>query len=124
MFLRLLLMFIILLVVGIMVSSNCSRFLVFRMWVSIVAVNVNTNFFVFGGNDKADLVSMCCNDVYSFCVGVFIIFLEVNPDIFFFYNQCKDIYIFCPFTEFTFWSFQMFLVSPFIYMVIRARCKV
>ena len=52
------------------VSSNCSLFLVFHMWVSIVVVSVRVSFFVFGGSDKDDIVRICCNGVFCFCVRV------------------------------------------------------
>ena len=58
------------LVAGIIVSSNCSLFLVFNMWVSIVVVSVRGSFFVFGGSGKDDIVRICCNDVFCFCVRV------------------------------------------------------
>ena len=61
-------MLIVVFVVGMIASSNCSRFLVFQICVSTVVVNVSTSSFVFGGNDTAECVSMCCNCVYSFCV--------------------------------------------------------
>ena len=52
-------------------SSNCSLFLVFHMWVSIVVVSVRVSFFVFGGSDKDDIVRICCNDLlFCFCVRV------------------------------------------------------
>ena len=54
-------MFVITLVVGMIISSNCSLFLVFDMWVSIVAVSVTVSFFGFGGSDKDDIVRICCS---------------------------------------------------------------
>ena len=63
MFLRSFLMLIIVFVVGMIVSSYCSRFPV-----SIVMVSVKTSFLVFDGNDAAECVSMCCNGVDSVCV--------------------------------------------------------
>ena len=65
------LILIIMLVAGMIASSNCSLFLDFHMWVSIVSVSVRVNFFVFGGSDKDDIVRMCCNGVFCFCVRVF-----------------------------------------------------
>ena len=62
------LIFMITLVAGMIVSSNCSLFLVFHMRVSIVVVSVS--FFVFGGGDKGDIVRICCNGVFCFCVRV------------------------------------------------------
>ena len=62
------LILLIVFVVGMMVSSNCSRFLVFHICVSIVVVSVSTSFLAFGGNDLADMVRICCTDVYSFCI--------------------------------------------------------
>ena len=59
---------IIVFVVGIIVSSNFSQFLVFQVCVSIVMVSVSKSFFVFGDNDKADIVRICRKGVYSFCV--------------------------------------------------------
>ena len=64
-------MFIIVLVVGMIVLSNCSLFLVFQIWVGIVTVNVKTSFFVLDGSDNADIVNICCNGVYS----LFVMFL-------------------------------------------------
>ena len=59
------------LVAGMIVSSNCSLFLVFHMWVSIVVVSVRVSFFVFGGSDKDDIVRICCNGLlFCFCVRV------------------------------------------------------
>ena len=53
------------------VSSNCSLFLVFHMWVSIVVVSVRVSFFVFGGSDKDVIVRICCNGLlFCFCVRV------------------------------------------------------
>ena len=63
-------MFRITLVAGIIVSSNCSLFLVFHMWVSIAVVSVRVSFFVFGGSGKDDIVRICCNGVFCFCVRV------------------------------------------------------
>ena len=57
------------LVAGMILSSNCSLF-VFHMWVSIVVVIVRVGFFVFGGSDKDDIVRICCNGVFCFCVRV------------------------------------------------------
>ena len=62
------LILIIVFVVGIIVLSNCSRFLVFQIYVSIVMVSVSKIFFVLDDNDKVDIVKICCNGVYSFCV--------------------------------------------------------
>ena len=62
--------FMITLVAGIIVWSNCSLFLVFHMWVSIVVVSVWVSFFVFGGSGKDDIVRICCNGVFCFCVRV------------------------------------------------------
>ena len=64
------LIFMITLVAGMIVSSNCSLFLVFHRWVSIVVVIVRDSFFVFGGSDKDDIVSIYCNGVFCFCVRV------------------------------------------------------
>ena len=64
------LIFMITLVVWMIISSNCSLFLVFHMWVSIVVVRVRVSFFVFGGSDKDDIVRICCNGVFCFCVRV------------------------------------------------------
>ena len=58
------------LVAGMIASSNCSLLLVFHMWVSIVVVSVRVTFFVFGGSDKDDIVRICCNGVFHFCVRV------------------------------------------------------
>ena len=62
MFFRSFLILMIVLVVGMMVSSNCSQF------VSIVAVNVSTSFLVFGGSDMAHMVRTCSIGAYSFCI--------------------------------------------------------
>ena len=70
MFFSSLLIFTIKLAAGMIVSSNCSLFLVFHMWVGIVVASVRASFFVFGGSDKDDIVRICCNDVFCFCVGV------------------------------------------------------
>ena len=43
------------LIAGMIVSSNCSLFLVFH-WVRIVIVSFRIGFFVFGGSDKDDIV--------------------------------------------------------------------
>ena len=59
-------------------SSSCSLILVFRMWVSIVVVSVRASFFVFGGSGKDDIVRICCNGVFCFCI----IFLEILPNFF------------------------------------------
>ena len=64
------LIFMMTLVAEIIVSSNCSWFLVFHMWVSIVVVSVRFCFFVFGGSDKDYIVRICCNGVFCFCVRV------------------------------------------------------
>ena len=40
------------------------------MWVSIVVVSVRVSFFVFGGSGKYDVVRICCNEVFCFCVKV------------------------------------------------------
>ena len=61
------LIFMITLVAGMIA---CSLFLVFHMWVSIVVVSVRVSFFVFGGSDKDDIVRICCNGVFCFCVRV------------------------------------------------------
>ena len=58
------------LVAGMVVSSNCSLFLVFHMWVSVAVVSVRVSFFVFDGSDKDDIVRVCCNGVFCFCVRV------------------------------------------------------
>ena len=58
------------LVAGMIVSSKCSLFLVFHMWVSIVVVSVRVSLFVSGGSDKDDIVRICCNGVFCFCVRV------------------------------------------------------
>ena len=58
------------LVAGMIISPNCSLFLVFHMWVSIVVVSVRVSFFVFGGSDKDDFGRICCNGVFCFCVRV------------------------------------------------------
>ena len=65
MFFRLFLILIIVFVVGMMVSSNCSRFLVFQICVSIVVVSVSTSFLVFGVNDMADMVRELWLDSYG-----------------------------------------------------------
>ena len=70
MFFSLFLIFMITLVAGMIVSSNCSLFHVFHMWVSILVVSVRVSFFVFGGSDKDDIVRICCNGVFCFCVRV------------------------------------------------------
>ena len=44
------------LVAGTIVSSNCSLFLVFHMWVSIAVVSVRVSFFVFGVSEKDDIL--------------------------------------------------------------------
>ena len=54
---------IIVFVVDIIVSSNCSLFLVFHICVSIVVVSVRTSFLVFGSNDIADVDKMCCSGI-------------------------------------------------------------
>ena len=64
------LIFTITLVAGMIVTSNCSLFIVFHMWVNIVVVSVRVSFFVFGGSDKDDIVRICCNGVFCFCVRV------------------------------------------------------
>ena len=61
-------MFIIALVVGMIVLSNCSLFFVFQIWVSIVTVNVKISFLVLDGNDNAGIVNICCKGVYSLFV--------------------------------------------------------
>ena len=61
-------MLMIVLVLGMMVSSNYSRFLVFQICVNIVVVSVSTSFLVFDGSDMADIVRICCIGVYSFCI--------------------------------------------------------
>ena len=58
------------LVAGMIVSSNCSLFLVFHILVSIVVVSVRVSLFVFGGSDKYDIVRIYCNGVFCFCVRV------------------------------------------------------
>ena len=40
------------------------------MWVSIVVVSVRVSFFVFRGSGKYDVVRVCCNEVFCFCVKV------------------------------------------------------
>ena len=62
--------FVVTLVARMIVSSNWSLFLVFHMWISIVVVSVRVCFFVFGGSDKDDIVRICCNGVFCFCVRV------------------------------------------------------
>ena len=52
------------------VSSNGSLFLVFHVWVSIVVDTVGVHLFVFGGSDKDDIVRICCNGVFCFCIRV------------------------------------------------------
>ena len=64
------LIFVITLVAGMIVLLNCSLFLVFHVWDSIVVVSVRVSFFVFGGSDKDDIVRICCNGVFCFCVRV------------------------------------------------------
>ena len=81
-------MFIIVLVVVMIVLSYYGLFLVFHIWVSIAMVNVRTSFLVLGGSDNADIVNICCNDVYSFLVRFF------NSFAF----SIKMIYILCLFT--------------------------
>lgn len=61
-------MFMVVLVSGIIVLPNCSLFLVFYIWLSIVMVNVETNFLILGGIDKTEIVNIYCNSVYSFSV--------------------------------------------------------
>ena len=61
------LIFMITLVAGMIA---CTLFLVFHMCVSIVVVSVRVSFFVFGGSDKDDIVRICCNGVFCFCVRV------------------------------------------------------
>ena len=51
---------------GMIVLSSCGLFLVFHVWVSIVMVNVRTNFLVLVGSDNGDIVNICCNGVYYF----------------------------------------------------------
>ena len=58
------------LVSGMIVSSNGSLFLVFHVWVSIVVDTVGVHLFVFGGSDKDDIIRICCNGVFCFCVRV------------------------------------------------------
>ena len=62
------LIFLITLVAGMIVSSSCSLFLVFHMWVIFVVVSVRVSFFVFGASDKDDSVRICYNGVFCFCV--------------------------------------------------------
>ena len=64
------LIFVITLVAGMIVSSNCSLFLVFHMWVSIVVVSIRVSFFIFGDSDSDFGVRICCNGVICFCVRV------------------------------------------------------
>ena len=66
MFFKLYFTFIIVLVGGIVVLSNCSLFLVFRIWESIAIVNVSTTFLVLGGHDNAKIVNMCCSEAVCF----------------------------------------------------------
>ena len=40
----------------------------FHIWVSILMVNVRTNFLVLVGSDNSDIVNICCNGVYYFFV--------------------------------------------------------
>ena len=61
-------MLIIVGVVGMIVSKNCNRFLLFQMCVSIVVVSVITSYLVLGGDVMADMVNMCCSGVYSVSV--------------------------------------------------------
>ena len=61
---------VITLVAAMIVSSNCSFFLVFHMWVSIVVVSVRVSFFVFGASHKGNIARICCNGVLCFCVRV------------------------------------------------------
>ena len=61
-------MFITVLVVSMIVLLNCSLFLVLHIWVGIAMVKVNIIFLVLDGSDNADVVNMCCNDVYYFLV--------------------------------------------------------
>ena len=53
-------------VAGMIISSSCSLFLIFHMWVSIVVVSARVSFFVFGVSDKDDIVRICCNGVFIF----------------------------------------------------------
>ena len=66
MFFSSILILVITLVAGMIVSTNCSLFLVFHMWVSIVVVSVRVSFF--GGSDKDDIVRICCIGAFCFCV--------------------------------------------------------
>ena len=52
------------------ITSNCSLFLVFHMWVSIVVVSVRVSFFVFDSSNKDDIVRICCNGVFCSYVRV------------------------------------------------------
>ena len=52
------------------VSTNCSLFLVFHMWVSFVVVSVRVSFFVFGDSDKDDIVRICFYGLFCFCVRI------------------------------------------------------
>ena len=60
--------FIIVLVGNIIALSNCSLFFVFHIWQSIAVVSVSTSFLVLDGSYKAEIVHMCCSEVYSFCI--------------------------------------------------------
>ena len=68
------------LVAGMIVSSSCSLFLVFHIWVSIVVVSLRISFFVFCGSDKDDIVRICCN-VAILCEGL-IMCLEILSNFF------------------------------------------
>ena len=59
-------MLIIVFIVGIIVSSNWNRFLVFHIWLRIVIVRVNTSFLVLDGNELAEWVRICCIGECSF----------------------------------------------------------
>ena len=83
----------IVLVVGMMVSSNCSRFLVFQKCVSIVVVSVSTSFLVFGGSDMAvgsDMALVSILFVLDFCS----IFGSVSIFFYFVCNQCRGVLCF------------------------------
>ena len=81
------LIFMITLVAGMIISSNCSLFLVFHIWVSIVIVSVTVSFFAFGGCDKDGIFRICCDGVFCFCVK-----FDNNTSKYFcfYYSQCKD----------------------------------
>ena len=70
-------------------------FLVFHIWLSIVMVNVRTNFLVFNGSDKVKMLIYVAMEYIIFFVRL-IIFLRVIPDCFIsFAVNVKMIFIFC-----------------------------